>query len=780
MRPYFGRIKLIFRAARFFLIGFLFVSTHASQTPSSISYLDEKYDNSKLQANSSDQRIAEIVTRILEQHHFVRQQLDDAVSKRFLSRYLDNLDPMRIHFLQEDIETFNQKYGSRLDELTRRGDTSPAYEIYRRFLDRLNERVQFVRQNLEKFSFDFSTNEKYNPDRRNFPYPANKQQAETLWLNRLKYEVLQERLADLEKDKIVEKLLRRYSRILRMARETEPQDILGIYLSSLTQVYDPHSEYLNASRLDSFEINMRLSLSGIGAVLGSEDGYCVIRELVPGGPAENSGLLKPGDKIVGVAQQDEVEFTDVVDMHLNKVVNLIRGEPGSRVRLLISPADSKDSSITKEITLTRDHIKITQNEAKASIIDLPTEKGVKVRVGVIDLPSFYGDPSKGYFDTERKSTTQDVRLLINRLKKEGIQGLVLDLRRNGGGYLEEAINLTGLFIPPGPAVQVQDARGRVEISRTKEPKPVWDGPLVLLLSRFSASASEILANALKDHGRAVLVGDLSTHGKGTVQTLIDIDNILDRFGRGFDAKSNEKAGGLKITVQKFYGPDGSSTQLRGVTPDIVLPSVNDYLEIGEASLQDPLPWDVLPPAYYKKTPRFKSEFLPILRAKSAERVSKNPDFKYISEDIEQLRAEQKDKSISLNEEVRRKERQKLKQQMELRDKERRERISKNVHSVTFITLADLEKNTLPEPVLLTAGTSIRPFHGDLFEDESTEGYHDENKTKKPQFDPTLWEAQNILADLVLLTQQHEQHQTDTTTLAANPQTPKKRTSSRLE
>lgn len=727
-------------------------AVYCAQPTPALAYLDEKFDASKLAPTPSDQRIAEVVVRILEQHHFVRQPLDDAVSRRFLMRYLDNLDPMRMHFTQKDIEELTAKYATRLDDLTRRGDTSPAYEIYRLYLERLNQRVQFARQQLKSFDFNFDGDERYYPDRRKANHPVDLTEAEQLWLNRLKYEVLQEKLADEPKEKISDKLLRRYSRTLRIAREVEPQDILGIYLSSLTHVYDPHSEYLSASRLDSFEINMRLSLFGIGAVLSSEDGYCVIRELVPGGPAELSGQLRPGDRIVGVAQEGDVEFTDVVDMNLNRVVNLIRGEAGTTVRLLISPADSKDTSITREVSIVRDRVKIAASEAKASIVDVANDaSGKPIRIGVIDLPSFYGDPPRLGSREERKSTTEDVRRLINRLKKEGIQGLILDLRKNGGGYLEEAINLTGLFIPPAsPVVQVQDARSRLDISRTPNSEVVWDGPMVVLLSRFSASASEILANALKDHGRAILVGDQATHGKGTVQTLIDLDNILNRVG---GRTSQEKSGGLKITVQKFYGPDGSSTQLRGVIPDIVLPSVNDYLEIGEASLQDPLPWDVVPPAFYKKQPSIIPLILPELRARSQKRIQNSQDFKYIEEDIQRLREQLADRSVSLNEQARRREREEQKARMEAREAERKTREASKMDSVIFLTLNDVDKPGLPEPVLVTASATVRPISLEMEESES--GDESLTRSKAPVFDPILREAQYILADFIVLSRSKE-------------------------
>ncbi len=775
MKSFFGTKLLL-------LLAFSATCLHnlqSAQPVPALAYFDEKFDDSRLAPSQNDQRIAEVVVRILEQHHFVKQPIDDAVSRRFLLRYLDNLDPNRMHFTQKDVEELTSKYATRLDDLTRRGDTTPAYEIYKLYLQRLNQRVQFVREKLKSHSFTFEGDERYQPDRRKAKHPADISEAEVLWKNRLDYEVLQEILANEPREKIVEKLLRRYSRTLRIAREVENQDILGIFLSSLTHVYDPHSEYLSASRLDSFEINMRLSLFGIGAVLSSEDGYCVIRELVPGGPAELSGQLRPGDKIVGVAQEGDEDFTDVVDMNLNRVVNLIRGEGGTTVRLLISPADSKDSSITREVSIVRDRVKISASEAKASIVDIvPEDSKTPLRLGVIDLPSFYGDPPRSGAREQRKSTTEDVRRLITRLKKEGIQGLVLDLRKNGGGYLEEAINLTGLFIPPAsPVVQVQDARNRVDISRTPNTEVIWDGPLVVLLSRFSASASEILANALKDHGRAVLIGDQSTHGKGTVQTLIDLDNILSRVGgRG----SQEKSGGLKITVQKFYGPDGSSTQLRGVTPDIVLPSVNDYLEIGEAALEDPLPWDLVPPAFYKKQKTLIPEILPQLRSRSQNRIRNNPDFRYIEEDIKRLKDQFADKSILLNEEIRRQEREEQKLRMEAREKERKARGSMSSDSVIMITLNDLEKSTLPEPVLVTPAATVRPISLEMEDSDSAED--PVTTLKGPLFDPTLREAQYILADMIMLTRALENApQVETNLVSTNSATqPKKKLKGRLE
>src|SRR5438094_5754803 len=422
-------------------------------------------------------------------------------------------------------------------------------------------------------------------------------------------------------------------------------------------VYDPHSDYLGKSKLDNFAMSMNLSLFGIGALLESEDGYCKIKELKPG-PALRSKKLKPGDRIVGVAQGDS-EPVDVVDMKLSKVVEMIRGPKDTKVRLTVLPVDATDPSARVEVLLVRDKIKLEDEEAKAKIIELSAKDQTVTRLGIIDLPSFYAgfdlkdsSPTQLASSNERagaKSTTEDVARLLKKLMAEKVAGVILDLRHNGGGSLEEAINLTGLFIKEGPVVQVQDAEGNLIKDEDNDPSVLYDGPLIVLTDRFSASASEILAGALQDYGRALIVGDSSTHGKGTVQSLIQLEPYVHRL-----SDSTNNPGALKVTIRKFYRASGSSTQLKGVIPDLVLPSLNNYAEVGEASLENPLPWDTIDSAKYEKL-NLIQPVVPELQKRSTERVAADKDFAYLQEDIEIYRKYLADKSVSLNEEARRKE-----------------------------------------------------------------------------------------------------------------------------
>ena len=439
-----------------------------------------------------------------------------------------------------------------------------------------------------------------------------------------------------------------------MFTEWDNDDVLQVYLTALAHVYDPHSDYFNHSQLDSFAIGMNLSLFGIGAELMSEDGYCRIHRLLPGGPASKSHKIKENDRIVAVAQSNQPPV-DVVDMRLDKAVQLIRGPKGTEVSLTIVPAGA-DSSARTTLTLVRDEIKLEDQEAKAKIIEMPAADGGNLRVGVIDLPSFYAsfDPSNTRGKAEPRSTTEDVRVLLTKLKQENIAGVILDLRRNGGGSLEEAINLTGLFITKGPVVLVKDYDGTVQEDDDRDPSVTYDGPLIVLTSRFSASASEILAGALQDYGRALIVGDSSTHGKGTVQSVQPLKEALVRMG--VHGLTNDP-GALKLTIKKFYRASGASTQLKGVTPDIVLPSVlNESKDIGETALENPLPWDTIQSAKFDHLNRVEP-YLPELRKRSTERIRSDKEFSYIREDIELFKKQQTDKTVSLNEKMRLKEKE---------------------------------------------------------------------------------------------------------------------------
>src|SRR5499427_561100 len=448
-------------------------------------------------------------------------------------------------------------------------------------------------------------------------------------------------------------------------RKLDKEAILETYLNALAHVYDPHSDYMGHEQMESFGSVMKLSLVGIGASLQSDDGYCKIREIVPGGPAARSGELKVGDRIVGVAQENG-EFTDLVDMPLGQAVEMIRGQKGTTVRLTIIPATTASDATRKTISLVRDEIKLEDQQAKARIIDLPGEKGGTQRIGVIDLPGFYG----GEPGSSAPSATKDVARLLKKLKQENVTGIVLDIRRNGGGSLTEAINLTGLFIPAGLIVQVRGPNGRIELGTDDDGATFYDGPLVVLTSRFSASASEILAGALQDYGRAMIVGDPSTFGKGTVQTIMPLDRIMQHEG----LIPAEDPGALKTTISKFYRPSGKSTQIAGVKSDIVLPSLTDLPEISEKEMQNPLPWDTVPSAIFVNDDRV-SPYIGTLRARSTERVAKDPDFIELQKDREEFRKKRETKSISLNESERRREKAELDARIAARKKERATRIA---------------------------------------------------------------------------------------------------------
>lgn len=704
-----------------------------------------------------DRHIARAAATYLERGHYIQQRFDDDVSSKFLDKYLDALDPAHLLFLQSDVEVFNQ-WRTNLDEMTLKiGDTSPADIIFNRFIMRLGEQVRYVTNLLATEKFEFKGNDRYTPSRKDLPRPKDLLEAQQLWRDRVRFEWLSEIL---NKEKEIKNVLtRRYTRGLRVLQEFDNEDVLQYYLTSLAHVYDPHSDYMPKSAFDNFNIQMRLSLFGIGALLRSEDGYCKIQELMEG-PAKQSGKIKPNDKIVAVAQGTNPPV-DVVDWKLNKVVELIRGPKDTEVRLTIVPVDAPDLSTRKVVTLTRAEIKLEEGEAKAKLIELPGESSQKpVRLGIIDLPSFYADLDNR--KSTRKSTTTDVAKLLQRLKDEKVTGVILDLRRNGGGSLEEAINLTGLFIKEGPIVQVKDPNGDITEDKDTDPTVAYDGPLVVLTSRFSASASEILAGALQDYGRALIVGDSSTHGKGTVQTLLRLHQLLRL------PKENEM-GALKITIRKFYRASGSSTQLKGIVPDIILPSLNNHMEVGEGSLPNALAWDTVPSAKYDRL-NIVPPLLPELRKRSEARVAGDKDFGYVREEIERYKKAKEEKSVSMNEKERWQEKKENEARAEMRKKELRARPQPNYKTYEF-TLKNVDMPGLPAPLAKTNTiVTTKGVGTNIITSKTTNvagkvetltnviarvsGKTDEDEAKEdsdvPTIDITLEEGRRILQDLVAL------------------------------
>jgi len=683
------------------------------------------------------------VGRLLEQGHYSRKKIDDATSKQLLKTYINILDYNHLFLTQQDVDGFQGKYGDTLDDSILLGDPQPAYDIYDLFLKRVEERIAKVHGVIEKNGFTFTTDRTIELNREKAPFPKDDADADALWFARLEGEWLQEKLSEHPIDPPAKVLARRYDQFLRNIHEQTREDALKFFLNSLALSYDPHSEYLSRSDLETFNINMRLKLVGIGAVLQNEDGYAKIKELVTGGPAEMDGRLKVGDRISAVAQ-GENPFEDTVGLKLDKVVERIRGKKGTVVKLQVIPVKAADPAQRRIIDITRDEVKLKEQAAKAEIIERPNAAGVTERVGVITLPSFYAEmENPGAQDAT--STTKDVRRLVERLKRENIAGLVMDLRRNGGGSLEEAINLTGLFIKKGPVVQAKDANGNVTVSRDKNSDIVWSGPMVVMINRLSASASEIFAAALQDYGRAVIVGDSSTFGKGTVQTMLEIGRFIPFLG-----SEGGEAGALKLTIQKFYRVAGGSTQLRGVIPDVKIPSTYDNPEIGEASLTEPMPYDEVNPTPFDKPG--SQLFLSDLKTRSATRVAIDREFRYVREDLEHFKQRRTDNRLSLNEKVRRTELAEDKARKEKRTAERTKR------KLTEPVIYSVSLDNVDKPELILASNEIDKKKQKAKEAgeapkepvsaNNPDAEDDEDST--PDIDAVRIEAVNIAGDLVQL------------------------------
>ena len=724
-----------------------------------------------LAPGTNDGRIAYVTARLLEEYHYSQHPLDQEMSEKFFDGYLDTLDPQHIYFLKSDLAEFAH-YRTNLNTLTINNhgaaNLTPAYQIFERFLERLNQRVACVDKLLKHDKFKFHIHQSILLDRRNAAPPKDLAEARDLWRQRLLYDYLQEVLSreisptnssvilplpESAPKEISDKLARHYHWLLRMFTNWDNSDVLEAYLNALTHAYDPHSDYLNTSHAQDFSINMSLALFGIGAELRSEDGYCTIVSLVPGGPAAKGKQLKPKDRITAVAQGKQPPV-DVVDLELSKVVQMIRGPKGTEVRLTIIPVDDPNSR--RVVTLVRDEIKLPDQEAKAELVLLPNGHGGTNRLGIIDLPSFYAtvDLPGDNGDLPEKSTTADVRRLIKKLEQENVGGIILDLRYNGGGSLEEAVNFTGLFVTNGPVVQVRTPEGHVIVDQNTSTHALYRGPLIALVNRFSASATEIVAGALQDYGRALIVGDTSTYGKGTVQNL----NPLRPFIWSPNESPSNDPGTVKITIRKFYRISGASTQLKGVVPDIVLPDTLSYLDdIGESSSPNALPWDTISPAEYHQPLDMVRPYLPELRKLSETRVATNRDFIYIRQDIAELKNMQVEKTASLNEQEELKRAEENAHRQKARDAERANRPAPD-EQIYEITVEDANKPGLPPMLwptnMVAAATNMvtesAPPSGLTKIKMATTMTANSVGTNAPPTDPWLDETEHILENYVSL------------------------------
>jgi len=618
-----------------------------------------------------DHQIAGEVADLLQKRHLSRHPLDQEIARRAITQFLKMLDPMKLYFLQSDVQGFMARQ-KEVENIAKRGDINLAYSVYRVFLKRLDERVKLAEEMLA-VRHDFTVDEEmvFDPDATD--YAKDEAEAREKWRKRVKYDLLDLKAERLENDRAAQKakkdpgaadqpkpepprdlspeeqqkedidrLQARYRSIVKRWHQVDNDELLEFYLSAVGMGFDPHTSYMSPATVDNFSIQMKLKLEGIGAALRWLEGFTVVDQIVPGGAAEKDGRLKLGDKVVGVGQGKEGPIEDVTVLKLTDVVRKIRGPKGTVVRLQVIPKHGRDRKI---IEITRAEIELKDREARAGIFEAGRNVGGwPYRIGVIDLASFYMDMEAARRgDPSFKSATRDVRDILERFNREQVDAVILDLRRNGGGSLPEAISMSGLFVGQGPVVQVKGLDGRAHPYHDEKGDIVWKGPLVVLISKYSASASEIFAGAIQDYRRGLIVGDRSTHGKGTVQSLLDLSETL------LDNPFASKLGALKLTIQKFYRPNGDSTQLRGVLSDVELPSMSTHRDVGESDLENPLAFDQVKPATFTPFDQVSKPIVDEVRRLSAQRQAASEDFKRLLQRIERYEEKKKLKRVTLNE-----------------------------------------------------------------------------------------------------------------------------------
>ncbi|HTZ20508.1 MAG TPA: carboxy terminal-processing peptidase [Opitutaceae bacterium] len=670
---------------------------------------------------------------LLEQVHYNRDKVSPVNYAEVIPDYMGGLDGQRLFFLGSDKADFEKRYASSLYyNVHDLGNIDAAYDIFYTYDNRTQARILWIFEELKK-DFDFSTPDFYRIDRSKSEWPQTMADADKLWRERLKFELLTEMLNKKTLAEAKDIVRKRYERTLKTIAEFEGEDLSELFLSSITRLYDPHSTYFSATTFEDFGIQMKLKLVGIGALLGIDDDICTVKEIIPGGPADLDKRLKPEDKIIAVAQPG-AEPVEVIGVKLRKIVDMIRGDKGTTVRLLVQPANAVDNSVRKEIVLTRDVVKLNSARAYAAVFDLPTSDGKStLPIGVITLPAFYGSGGDEDGD-EKTSSSKDVSELLKRLQGEGVQGVVLDLRRNGGGLLSEAIATSGLFIGSGPIVQVKDYESHINVDGDDNPHIAYTGPLAVLVDRFSASASEIVAGALQSYGRAIVIGDSSTHGKGTVQNVIEMKNIVPALLR-----SPAKTGAAKLTIQKFYLPNGASTQMKGVIPDIVLPSIEDFIPgIGESDLPHALVWDEIPPSFFDGKPLSPQVVAP-LREASLRRQAELEEFTYLRKNVDWFKTRQEQKLVSLNLDDRKKQKA-ADDAFQKEMKAERERLAKSDFPSREIRLT-------PKPPPRIKAKSKKDGSDEEEDDPELSTDEDENSVKG---DVHLREALRVVADALQL------------------------------
>jgi len=684
-------------------------------------------------------------SRVLSRYHYKAVPLDDAMSEKIFERYFKSLDAEKLFFVQADLDQYS---GARtqLDDAIQNENLTLPFAIYNSYQQRFTERMNYARE-LLKTKFDFNVDESYQYDREKAEWPKNDAEMRELWRKRVKNDWLRLKLAGKDDKSIRETLDKRYENYITRAKKLNNEDVFSIFMNAYAMSIEPHTNYLGPRESESFDIAMRLSLEGIGCVLQTRDEYTVVREVVAGSPAAMSGKIKVGDRFLAVGQGDSGPLVDVMGWRIDDVVEKIRGAKDSTVRLDILPADAGPDGKHVLVSLVRKKISMEEQSAKKSILEVK-DGAFKRRIGVISLPTFYQDfEARRKGDKDFKSATRDVARLLGELKKDKVDNVLIDLRNNGGGSLNEAVELTGLFIDKGPVVQQRNAEGKIDIESDTNPGLAWDGPVGVLINRGSASASEIFAAAIQDYGRGLIIGEPS-FGKGTVQTLIS----LDRFATSDKAKLGE----LKMTIAQFFRINGGTTQLRGVTPDVKLPTMADADTFGESSYDNALPWTSIKPAVYIPAGDLK-EIVPLLDKKHDARVAKDKDFQYLLEDIALVKKQRKDNLISLNEAARRKERD----SQEARAKLREARLSSTVLNEDDPVLLPDPKDALNKAISAKPASgkaakvaavkgAIRTDDGLQADERSLTAELDAEKAAKNAKDVLLNEAVHVLADEVTL------------------------------
>ena len=681
------------------------------------------------------QQEAQWLIQALEKAHYNKVLISDLNSTSFLHSYIEKLDRQKLYFTKEEVNSFVSQYSPTIITYFKQGNLYPGFDIYNKYKIKATKRLSWAISYLDN-ELDFEGNSFYDTKRDEKEWHSEISELDKSWEDLIKHNVLSDLISNVDsnntfesvKDQAIEKHLsesknrikKRFERWLKNINEFESPDVQELYLTSLTQMFDPHTTFLNIQEKEKFDQTMNNELVGIGAVLSDVDGFCTIKELLPGGPAEASLELHPEDIILKVAQS-EGDFTDVVDMKLSNIVELIKGPKDTLVRLEIKPI--KDPSTTKIVRIIRDKIKLTSNLANASVYQV-SHSGITTDIGMIELRSFYGSTGSG------PKATDDVEELIEKLKKIEVKGIILDLRRNGGGYLSEAVNLAGLFISRGPVVQVKSTDGKIRKKFDFNPKLSWDGPLIVLVSRYSASASEIVAGALKNHKRAIIVGDKSTHGKGTVQSMIQM-NLPYNY-----TTLNQKKSAAKITIQKYYLPSGDSTQINGVESDISMPTINTYLPIGESDLENALACDSIAAVNFRRP---KDEFiysienLQKLKNNSIFRQKSLPEFEYLKSFVDWSKTKRDEELISLNFD------QRMKQKI----------LDNNFTSKLDKQYDELSKISYPQKeveldIVLSQNLKSRQIRGDEKNENSN------SFSKSPNLDIRLHESCRIMADWISL------------------------------